>query len=137
MKLKWKNHCENADDYRPLFGPHSLKHRSELSARVQVCAHRLTVLVHEGPSCSCLPADCLQSCSRSPGRPERERWCTRLPSPPVHPDSSVKYVKQQSRLVHKASSPASEPQGEKSCEHSRDFIQQKKVYSKFESLQLM
>lgn len=45
-------------------------------------------------------------------------------------------MKQQPRLVHKDSSPASEPQGEKSCEHSSDFIQQTKVYWKFESLQL-
>lgn len=36
---------------------------------------------------------------------------TLLPSPPVHPDSGVKNVKQQPSLVHKAR-PSSQPQQE-------------------------
>lgn len=47
MRLKLRNHCENADDYRPLFRLHSLKHRSELGAWVQACPHRLAAWVHE------------------------------------------------------------------------------------------
>lgn len=122
MRLKLRNHCENADDYRPLFRLHSLKHRSELGA-----------WVHDLQLRACWLSAKLLVVPRETGEGEV-----------VHPVTvSTRSSRLQRQVCETTASPrpqrfhpASEPQGEKSCEYSSDFIQQTKVYWKFESLQL-